>query len=127
MPAYLTFFPLGNADTTLIRLANDDLVLMDYANMRSTTDPADKRIDLPEALRDELYDAQRASFRVVAFTHLDDDHICGARDFSGSIMQRVCKSEDRVKLMSSGSQPQRSPSLDLMAMRLQYEQKLVIV
>jgi hypothetical protein len=26
MPAFMTFYPLGNADTTLIRLANDDLV-----------------------------------------------------------------------------------------------------
>ncbi|WP_226622144.1 hypothetical protein [Brucella anthropi] len=98
MPAYLTFFPLGNADTTLIRLANDDLVLMDYANMRSATDPADKRIDLPEALREELYDAQRASFRVVAFTHLDDDHICGARDFFWFDYATSLQSEDRVKI-----------------------------
>lgn len=43
MSAYLTFFPLGNADTTVIRLANEDLVLMDYANMRVADDSTDKR------------------------------------------------------------------------------------
>ena len=57
MTAYLTFFPLGNADTTLIRLANNDLVLMDYADRRNADDPTDKRVDLPKALRDELDDA----------------------------------------------------------------------
>jgi hypothetical protein len=43
MPAIMTFFPLGNADTTLLRLANDDLVLMDFANMRNPADPNDRR------------------------------------------------------------------------------------
>jgi hypothetical protein len=81
MPAYMTFYPIGNADTTLIRLANDDLVLFDFADMRNAKDPYDKRIDLPKALKDDMADAERNSFRVVAFTHLDDDHICGARDF----------------------------------------------
>lgn len=98
MSAYLTFFPLGNADTTLIRLANDDLVLMDYANMRYATDPSDKRIDLPAALREELDDADRSSFRVVAFTHLDDDHICGAREFFWWDHAHILQGGDRVKI-----------------------------
>ncbi|MFE0014139.1 hypothetical protein ACFWXH_04785 [Mesorhizobium sp. NPDC059054] len=98
MPAYLTFFPLGNADTTLIRLANDDLILMDYANMRVASDSTDKRIDLPKALREELDDAGRESFRGVAFTHLDDDHICGARDFFWFDHARILQGDDRVKI-----------------------------
>ena len=97
MPSYMTFFPLGNADTTLVRLANDDLVLLDYANMRGS-DPADKRIDLPKALRDELDDAGRESFRVVAFTHLDNDHICGASDFFWLDYARIHQGTDRVKI-----------------------------
>lgn len=84
MTAHMTFFPLGNADTTLLRLASDDLVLLDYANMRCPTDPNDKRIDLPKALRGELADARRESFRVVAFTHLDMDHVYGASESSSS-------------------------------------------
>jgi hypothetical protein len=98
MPAYLTFFPLGNADTTLIRLANDDLVLLDYANVRSATDATDKRTDLPNALRDELDDAGRKSFRVVAFTHLDDDHIRGARDFFWFDHASSLQGGERVKI-----------------------------
>ncbi|MBY5720508.1 hypothetical protein HFO33_28615 [Rhizobium leguminosarum] len=41
MPAFMTFYPIGNGDTTLIRLANDDIVLFDFANMRSESDPYD--------------------------------------------------------------------------------------
>lgn len=98
MPAYLTFFPLGNADTTLIRLANDDLVLLDYANVRNAADAADKRIDLPAALREALDDAGRTSFRTVAFTHLDDDHIHGAADFFWFDHSTARQSDDRVKI-----------------------------
>ena len=97
MTAYATFYPLGNADTTLLRLANDDLVLMDFANMRNAKDPTDKRIDLPNALRDALADVDRTSFRVVAFTHLDDDHVRGAGDFFFFEHSASRQSSDRPK------------------------------
>lgn len=97
MPAFMTFFPLGNADTTLLRLANNDLVLLDYANMRGGQ-ADDPRIDLPKALLDELDDAGRSSFRVVAFTHLDDDHICGASEFFWFDYARIHQGPDRVKI-----------------------------
>lgn len=98
MTAYLTFYPLGNADTTLIRLCNDDLVLFDYADRRDPDDPYDKRIDLPNALRDQLADAGREAFRVVAFTHLDDDHICGASDFFHFDYNKSLQGGDRVQM-----------------------------
>ncbi|XUY30027.1 hypothetical protein RMR21_022920 (plasmid) [Agrobacterium sp. rho-8.1] len=97
MPAFMTFFPLGNADTTLLRLANNDLVLLDYANMRGGQSD-DPRIDLPKALLDELDDAGRSSFRVVAFTHLDDDHICGASEFFWFDYARIHQGPGRVKI-----------------------------
>jgi hypothetical protein len=81
MAAFMTFFPLGNADTTLIRFANDELVLLDFADMRNASDPNDKRIDLPKALNELLDDAERESFRAVAFTHLDEDHIFGSSSY----------------------------------------------
>lgn len=81
MTARMTFYPLGNADTTLIRLANDKLVLFDFANMRDQNDPTDKRIDLPDALNEALDEADQTSFRVVTFTHLDRDHVLGASDY----------------------------------------------
>ena len=77
----MTFYPLGNADTTKIDLANGRTLLFDYADMRDPDDEDDLRIDLPAQLRRELGEARRKSFDAVAFTHLDDDHVTGAPDF----------------------------------------------
>lgn len=67
----ITFYPLGNADTTLIELANEKKILFDYANMRNQDDEDDKRIDLPKEL-DKIVESE---FDVVAFSHADEDHI----------------------------------------------------
>jgi len=67
----LTFFPIGNADTTLIKLDNGQNILIDYAHMRCDN-ADDKRIDLPEAINKQV----SGDFDVVCFTHADDDHVC---------------------------------------------------
>lgn len=77
----LTFFPLGNADCCRINLASGERMLFDYAAVRDPDDENDKRIDLPAELREELESAKRDGFEVVVFTHLDNDHICGASEF----------------------------------------------
>jgi hypothetical protein len=77
----LTFFNLGNADCTRIDLANDDQLLFDYAAMRDANDPSDKRCDLAAELRRDLRARGRQWYRVVGFTHLDRDHICGSSEF----------------------------------------------
>ncbi len=77
----LTFYPLGNADTCLIDLANGRKLLFDYADERNPEDKEDKRIDLPKALRDDLKAAKRDSYDAVAITHLDDDHTRKADEF----------------------------------------------
>lgn len=81
MPAHLYFFPLGNADTSLIRLSNGQLVLIDYACMCDTDDPDDLRCNLPLELRRVMSEADKDDFDVVCFTHLDIDHVKGAPDF----------------------------------------------
>jgi hypothetical protein len=75
----LTFFPLGNADTTLIDLAGGEKILFDYANRRNAEDKDDKRADLPSELRKDL--GRRGYYDVVAFTHLDQDHYDGMTEF----------------------------------------------
>ena len=75
----ITFFPLGNADATLIDLTNGEKLLFDYANRRNSDDPADKRTDLPTDLRTDL--GSRDFYDVVAFTHLDQDHYDGMTEF----------------------------------------------
>lgn len=77
----ITAFNLGNADTTRVDLRNGKKILVDYADMRCEDAPNDKRVDLPAELKKDLKSAQRDYYDIVAFTHLDDDHICGSSDF----------------------------------------------
>lgn len=94
----VTFYPLGNADTCLIELVNGKMLLFDYANVANTDDENEKRINLQETLRRSLEEAQRSHFDVVAFTHLDDDHIHGASDFFFLEHAKKYQSEDRIRI-----------------------------
>jgi len=75
----VTFFPIGNADTTLIDLTGGEKILFDYANRRDPDNKDDKRCDLPAELRKDL--GSRTYYDVVAFTHLDQDHYDGMTEF----------------------------------------------
>lgn len=92
----LTFFPLGNADCCRIDLENGTKLLFDYAHCRSGDE--DLRIDLAQALRDDLKVARRDNYDVVAFTHLDDDHIHGASEFFYLEHAPKYQGEGRVKI-----------------------------
>jgi hypothetical protein len=94
----ITIFNLGNADTSRIDLANGKKLLIDYANMRCATDPKDKRIDLPVQLRADLKTAKRDYYDVVAFTHLDNDHTCGASEFFELLHAAKYQGGDRMKI-----------------------------
>jgi hypothetical protein len=94
----LTFFPLGNADCCLIRLADGRRVLFDYANTRDPNDKEDLRCDLPGELRDDLDEAERDSYAVVAFTHLDKDHYEGASEFFWLRHATKYQGKDRIKI-----------------------------
>jgi hypothetical protein len=96
--AKLTFHPLGNADCTRIDLANGKKLLIDYADMRNHDDPADKRVDLPEELKADLRAVKRDYFDVVCFTHLDDDHCCGADEFFWLEHAQKYQGEGRIKI-----------------------------
>jgi len=73
MNHFINAFPLGNADTTLIRLNSGKLLLIDYANTY-TGEKDDRRCDLPVEL-DKLVETD--SYDVVIFTHADMDHVQG--------------------------------------------------
>ena len=94
----VTFFPLGNADCTRVELANNKTLLFDYANMRCADDANDKRCDLPKLLRDRLKANGRDYYDVVAFTHLDNDHICGSSEFFYLEHAAKYKNEGRIKI-----------------------------
>jgi hypothetical protein len=92
---YVTFYPLGNADTTLIQLNNGKNILFDYMHVKSAEEDEDKRCDLKK----ELNNAVTAdSFDVVCFTHLDEDHVRGAHDFFHLDYAEKYQGEGRKKI-----------------------------
>lgn len=87
--------------------------------MRDPEDEYDLRIDLPEELRSDLEAADRDYYDAVAYTHLDNDHICGSSEFfylehaakyqgagrikirelwvpAAAIIEEGCEDEDRI-------------------------------
>jgi hypothetical protein len=94
----LTFYPLGNADCCLIDLAGGEKILFDYANVGDPNDSSDLRIDLQRALLDNLADAERDYLDVVAFSHLDRDHI--GRPSDVFYLEHAAKYQDgnRIKI-----------------------------
>lgn len=94
----ITIYPLGNADTYRIDTATGKKLLFDYADMRDPDDPADKRAKLPDELMADLNEARRNSFDVVAFTHFDDDHVCGAASFFWLEHAAKYQGEGRIKI-----------------------------
>jgi hypothetical protein len=98
----VTFFPVGNhlwnGDCCRIDLEGGQKLLFDYCHQRNPSDANDRRINLPAALKDDLLAAQRLNYDVVAFTHLDDDHIHGATDFFHLRHSKDHQSSGRVKI-----------------------------
>lgn len=94
----VTMFPLGNADCCRIDLAGGRKILFDYANTRDGDDPEDKRIDLEQELRTDLRAAKRDFYDVVAFTHLDTDHFCGATEFFELRHAAKYQGDGRIKI-----------------------------
>jgi hypothetical protein len=97
MTAKLNFFPLGNADTMRIDLADDRKVLIDYAAMRNGA-AEDRRCDLPEELRQDLSKAGRDYYDVVCITHTDADHCKGFGDFFWLDHAAKYQGEGRIKI-----------------------------
>jgi len=95
MPA-VTFFPIGNADTCLIELANGRRVLFDFADMHNPDDKDDKRCDLEKEIRDRL-DGDK-EIDAVAFTHLDTDHCNRAKEVFWLQHAEKYQSDDRIKI-----------------------------
>lgn len=95
----ITFYPLGNADTCRIDLANGKMLLFDYANVRDKNDKYDLRVDLKKTLMDDLVVAKKNHFDVVAFTHSHDDHVKGFSEFFYLEHAKKYQGEGRIKIM----------------------------
>lgn len=77
----VVFYPVGNGDTTQIILSAGRRILFDYCHRQKAEGEDTPEIDLKKQLRDELENADRDNFDVVAFTHADVDHIQGSTEF----------------------------------------------
>lgn len=91
----ITFFPIGNADSTLIETSNGKLILVDFGNMTSGEDQ-DKRVDLAGALTKILNEKGRDSIDIVAFTHLDKDHYNKFSEFF--FLEHAIKYQDDTRI-----------------------------
>lgn len=95
--AKLLFYPVGNGDSTLIHLADDRLLLVDFNNW--SADAADDgRVSLDEELRGYLANQNRDCLDVVAFSHADVDHVQGAEDFFWLECAPEYQDDDRVRI-----------------------------
>jgi hypothetical protein len=94
----VTFYPVGNGDTSQIVLKNKKRLLFDYCHRKKGEDPKDPLIDLKKRLTEEMKVAGRDYFDVVAFTHGDDDHICGSTDFFELLHAEKYQGKDRIKI-----------------------------
>ena len=97
MPRF-TIYPLGNADTALVDLANGKKLLFDYADVRDPNNEDDKRIDLPVELRKDLKAVNRKHYDVVAISHLDNDHTAKADQFFFLDSAKKYQADDRIKI-----------------------------
>src|SRR5688500_3799698 len=92
----VTFYPESNADTCLIEPEGGGLLLFDFADKH--VEGGGFEVDLSEALGRKLEDSGRDGFDVVAFTHLDDDHIHRATEFLHLRHSRTYQGEGRAKI-----------------------------
>ncbi len=94
----ITVFPEGNADSLLVELHDGRKLLFDYANRHDPEDESNRCVDLAAALKERLVAARRDAFDVVAFSHLDGDHIDGATEFFHLRHDPRYQGQDRVKI-----------------------------
>ena len=94
----LKFYPVGNGDCSQVILENDKRLLFDFRHLEKGENDDDPIIDLKQALNDELDEAGRDNFDVVAFTHADDDHIKGSTEFFELWHANKYQGDDRIKI-----------------------------
>lgn len=94
----LTFYPLNNADTTLIQLKNGKLILVDYAHCKQGEEDCEAVIDLKATLTETLKNLGKSEIDTVLFTHADKDHIRNASEFFWFDHASKYQDKDRIKI-----------------------------
>ena len=94
----IVFYPVGNGDTSQVILENGKRILMDYRHKKKTEEGEGPEINLKARLKQELKDAGRDYFDVVAFTHGDKDHIENSTEFFELRHAACYQGEGRIKI-----------------------------
>ncbi len=94
----VTFYPVGNGDTSQIVLENGKRLLFDCRHLKKTENGEGPEINLADRLRKELKTANRTDFDVVAFTHGDADHIENSTEFFELLHAKKYQGNDRIKI-----------------------------
>jgi hypothetical protein len=95
----ISFYPVGNGDTSQVVLENKRRLLFDYRHLRTSEDEdCGPEINLSERLRKQLKDADRDSFDVLVLTHLDDDHIANSTEFFWLQHAEKYQGDGRIKI-----------------------------
>ena len=95
--ATITYYPLGNADCTLIKTDLGKTLVFDFADMRSPDDDEDKRISLAANLKADIGWPHQKHVEVLAVTHGDEDHIKKISETFWLDHAVKYQGEDRVK------------------------------
>jgi len=93
--AQLTFYPIGNADSTLIELNDGRIILKDYCNRQNCDDG---RVILDQELKGKLEALERNTLDYVIFSHADDDHVHGSDEFFYLQHASKYQSSDRIHI-----------------------------
>lgn len=96
MTARLASFPLGNADSTRLRLNDERRILFDFADMGKSFG-SDISFDLEKEIRDDLRLGKQSGLSVLCYTHLDGDHCSHSKDVFWFSHSTALQSDDRIK------------------------------
>jgi ribonuclease BN (tRNA processing enzyme) len=96
MSATITFYPLGNADSSLLTLADGKSLLFDFADVGKSKG-SEVGIDLADEIRRDLRKNGKHGLAVLCFTHLDSDHTFGADETFWLSYNTSYQSNDRIK------------------------------
>ena len=82
MVAKVSFFPVGNGDTSQIVLGKTDRwLLFDFHHHKRSEEEGSTDFNLKKHLKDLLKAAKRDYYDVLSLTHGDDDHIRNSTEF----------------------------------------------
>jgi hypothetical protein len=94
----MIFYPLGNADTCLIRLESGKRIAFDFADMADPADKKDKRMPLAQNFKNDLGWPKTKELDVLAITHGDIDHVKGIPEVFWLDFADKYQGADRIKI-----------------------------